>query len=82
MSTFIAARRMAPCACVAAFAVAHRHACASAEDRVRPVATTIDAPSGGDAFDFPSGHIQTLLRTRAHPDDRFPHSIHNAFPKP
>ena len=80
MSTLIAARRMAPCACVAV--AAHEHASASAGNRAPPVTMTIDDPSVGDAFDFQYGHIATLLRARVHLDGIFPNPIHNAFPKP
>nr|WP_175799861.1 hypothetical protein [Burkholderia anthina] len=49
---------------------------------MRPVTLTIDDRSVGDAFDSRHGHIETLLRVRAHLDDISSHSIRNSFLKP
>ncbi|WP_175856151.1 hypothetical protein [Burkholderia anthina] len=81
MSTLIAARRMAPCACVAA-AHEHAHACVLPGNRMRPVTMTLDDRSVGDAFDSRYGHIRTLPRAHVHLDDTSSDSIRNAFLKP
>ena len=81
MSPLIAAHRMAPCACVAVAAYEHAHACVLPGNRVRPVTMTIDDRSVGDAFDARYGHIEPLLRARAHLDDISSDSILNAFLK-
>ncbi|WP_175835307.1 hypothetical protein [Burkholderia anthina] len=83
MSPLIAARRMAPGACVAAaHEQAHAHACVLPGNRMRPVTLTLDDRSVGDAFGSWCGHVKTLLQTRVHLDDISSDSIRNAFLKP